>query len=51
MSENSSDSRLNTMIAIVVAIAATLVAIFNIKDNNIVQAMSQSQAHAIDAWS
>lgn len=49
--DNSSDSRLNTMIAITVAIAATLVAVFNIKDNNIVQAMSQSQAHAIDAWS
>lgn len=34
-----------------VAISASLLAIFNIKDNNIVQAMSQAQAHSIDAWS
>ncbi len=49
--ETSPESRLNTMIAITVAIAASLVALFNIKDNNIVQAMSQAQAHAIDSWS
>lgn len=49
--EKSPESKLNTAIAIIVAIAASLVAIFNIKDNNIVQAMSQAQAHAIDAWS
>ncbi len=49
--ETSSESRLNTLIAIVVSIAATMVAVFNIKDNNIVQAMSQAQAHSIDSWS
>lgn len=45
------DSKLNSWIAIVVAVSASFMAIFNIKDNNIVQAMSQAQAHAIDTWS
>lgn len=48
---NLNESRLNSKIAIIVAISASLMAIFNIKDNNIVQAMSQAQAHTIDAWS
>jgi hypothetical protein len=34
-----------------VAISATIMAICNIKDGNIVQAMSQAQAHSIDSWS
>lgn len=49
--ERAEQSRLNNLIAVAVAISASLMAIFNIKDNNIVQAMSQAQAHAIDAWS
>lgn len=49
--EQGGESHLNSKIAIVVAISASLMAIFNIKDNNIVQAMSQAQAHAIDNWS
>lgn len=49
--ESAKESKLNTQIAIIVAISASLMAIFNIKDNNIVQAMSQAQAHNIDAWS
>lgn len=48
--EHSQQSKLNSAIAIVVAISASLIALFNIKDNNIVQAMSQAQAHSIDAW-
>lgn len=43
--------KLDSNIAVAVAIAASMMAIFNIKDNNIVQAMSQAQAHSIDAWS
>jgi hypothetical protein len=34
-----------------VAITATFMALCNVKDGNIVQAMSQAQAHSIDAWS
>jgi len=45
------DSRLNSIIAALVAIAATLMALDNIKDGNVTQAMAQAQAHAVDAWS
>jgi hypothetical protein len=48
--ETMSVSKLNSQIAVIVAIAASLVTIFNIKDNNIVQAMTQAQAHGVDAW-
>src|SRR5689334_19611163 len=44
-------SRLNSIIAVAVAIAATLMALDNIKDGNVTQAMAQAQAHAVDAWS
>jgi uncharacterized protein DUF4337 len=47
----ASDSRLNSVIALLVAIAATLMALDNIKDGNIGQAMAQAQNHAVDAWS
>ena len=46
-----SESRLNASIAILVSVAAVFISVFNIKDGNIVQAMSQAQANAIDAWS
>jgi len=49
--EQGRDSRLNSLIAIVVALAATAMAIDNIKDGNVTQAMAQAQAHAVDAWS
>jgi hypothetical protein len=49
--ERAKESKLNTFIAVLVAISATFVAIFNIKDNNIVQGMSLAQARAIDSWS
>lgn len=49
--EQSERSQLNNLIAVIVAISASLMAIYNIKDNNIVQAMSQAQAHNIDSWS
>jgi hypothetical protein len=44
------DSRLNSIVAILVAAAATFMALSNVKDGNIVQAMSQAQSHAVDAW-
>ncbi len=45
------ESGINSVVAILVALAATFMAICNIKDGNIVQAMSQAQANGIDAWS
>jgi Domain of unknown function (DUF4337) len=49
--EQARESRLNSIIALLVAIAATLMALDNIKDGNVGQAMAQAQAHAVDAWS
>ena len=48
--EKAGESRLNSYISMAVAISATLMALFNVKDNNIVQAMTQAQAHAVDSW-
>ena len=45
------ESPLNSRVAILVAMAATLMAIGNIKDGNIVQAMAQVQAKSVNAWS
>src|SRR5260370_17171197 len=42
---------LNTTVAIIVAVAASFVALCNVKDGNIVQAMQQAQANSVDAWS
>jgi hypothetical protein len=41
---------LNTLVAISVAIVATFIALCNVKDGNIVQAMQQAQASAVDEW-
>jgi hypothetical protein len=49
--EQGRESRLNSVIALFVAIAATLMALDNIKDGNVAQAMAQAQAHAVDTWS
>ena len=46
-----SDSRLNSIIAALVAVAATFMALCNVKDGNITQGMAQAQAKAIDQWS
>jgi hypothetical protein len=48
--EQGRDSRLNSIIAALVAIAATLMALDNIKDGNVTQAMAQAQARGVDAW-
>ena len=47
----SSDFSLNPWIALAVAVTATCMAVGNIKDGNIVQAMAQVQAKGVDAWS
>jgi Domain of unknown function (DUF4337) len=49
--ERASESRLNSIIAALVAIAATFMALCNVKDGNIVQGMQQAQANAVDQWS
>jgi len=46
-----SNLSLNSVVAILVALVATSMALFNIKDGNIVQAMAQAQAASIDSWS
>ena len=49
--EQSERNKINSRVALFVAIIATFMALCNVKDGNIVQAMSQSQANAIDTWS
>ena len=49
--EQASDSKLNAIVALLVAIAATLMALDNIKAGNVAQAMAQAQSHALDSWS
>src|SRR5947208_14830473 len=43
-------SRLNTLVAISVALLATFMGICKVKDDNIVQAMQQAQADKIDSY-
>lgn len=47
---NSSTSRLNMYIAVTVAILASFMGIYKVKDDNIVQSMQQAQANKIDHW-
>ena len=49
--EKADKSSINSKVALFVAITATFMALCNVKDGNIVQAMSQAQAHYIDSWS
>ncbi len=49
--EQAGKSKINSRVAALVAITATFMALCNVKDGNIVQAMSQAQAHNIDRWS
>jgi hypothetical protein len=43
-------ARLNTLVAITVALLATFMGICKVKDDNIVQAMQQAQANKLDHW-
>jgi Domain of unknown function (DUF4337) len=49
--EKGKESRLNAIVAVAVSITATFMAICNVKDGNINQAMQQAQAKAVDTWS
>ena len=48
--ETGKESRLNAIIALSVAIIATVMALGNIKDGNIGQSMAQAQSNAVDTW-
>ena len=48
--EESGGSNLNGLVAISVAIVATFMALCNVKDGNIGQAMEEAQASSVDAW-
>lgn len=43
-------SRLNMMVAVTVALLSTFMGMCKVKDDNIVQAMQQSQANKLDHW-
>ena len=49
--KDARNERLNGLVAITVAILATFLGIFNVKDDNVVQAMLAAQAEVIDQWS
>ncbi len=42
--------RIGSVVAVLVVILATVMALFNIKDGNIGQAMAQAQARSVNAW-
>ena len=48
--EHGKESKLNSIVAVLVAVSATFMAVCNVKDGNIVQAMEQAQARSIDRW-
>ena len=50
LQDHASESRFNGFIALFVAVVATFMALCNVKDGNVVQAMQQSQAKAVDQW-
>lgn len=49
--QTAREDRMGSWIAILVALTATFMAVCNIKDGNIVQAMGQAQANAVSKWS
>lgn len=48
--QNDADARLNSVVAVMVAVTATFMALCNVKDGNVVQAMSQAQTQSVDEW-
>ena len=48
---DAATARLQTRVAIAVALVSTFMALCKVKDDNIVQAMQQAQADKIDHWS
>src|SRR6185312_4431825 len=50
ISAEAKDKRLNRLVAITVVVLSVFMGVSNIKDGNIVQAMQQAQADAVDTW-
>ena len=50
-SADAAKSKLNTIVATSVAIAATFMALCNVKAGNVVQAMNKTQVDIVDTWS
>ena len=50
VSAEAKDKRLNRQVAITVVCLSVFMGLGNIKDGNIVQAMAQAQANAVDRW-
>lgn len=48
--KEASESKLNTVVAAAVAVAATFMALCNVKDGNVCQAMQQAQTQSVDEW-
>jgi Domain of unknown function (DUF4337) len=48
--ERAGESRLNSVIALLVALAATFVALAGVKDRNLTLGMMKLQAKAVDTW-
>src|SRR5438093_13265926 len=49
--ESKTSGRLNSLVAVSVALLAAFMAITKVKDDNIVQAMLQAKSDAMDTWS
>ncbi len=48
--DKARESKLNTVVAVCVALVATFMSLCNVKASNIVQQMSQAQASGVDQW-
>jgi hypothetical protein len=50
LNAEAKDKRINRLVALTVVVLSVATGLGNIKDGNIVQAMSQAQANALDRW-
>lgn len=50
LNAEAKDRRLNRLVAVTVVLLSVFMAVCNIKDGNIVQAMQQAQSNAVDRW-
>ena len=48
--EEAGKSRLGTIVALLVALAATFVALAGVKDRNLTLRMTRAQTKSVDAW-
>jgi hypothetical protein len=48
--DKARESKLNTVVAVCVALVATFMSLCNVKASNLVQQMSQAQASGVDQW-